>query len=106
MVAFTLADVPSEAQPGPSKPEKPGERLLTAMLGVASTISTYPCPVCRKAHPLDLDRLQVSPLAKTSDLVLHARLCPAEKAKAPLLEESIFICIATICRSLTGWEST
>ena len=25
----------------------------------ASTVATYNCPVCRKAHVLDLDRLQV-----------------------------------------------
>lgn len=26
----------------------------------ASTVATYVCPVCRKAHVLDLDRLQVT----------------------------------------------
>lgn len=26
----------------------------------ASTVATYNCPVCRKSHVLDLDRLQVT----------------------------------------------
>ena len=43
---------------------KPGARLLTAMSDDATAsstaVSTYPCPVCRKAHPLNLDKLQVT----------------------------------------------
>ena len=41
---------------------KPGNRLLTAMSDEGSTsgpeTSTYGCPVCRKEHLLDLDKLQ------------------------------------------------
>ena len=55
------ADVRSDERESDGKREKPGERLLTAMLADSAFVSTYPCPVCRKAHPLDLDRLQVIP---------------------------------------------
>ena len=43
------------------KASKHGNRLLTAISedSLTSKTSTYGCPVCRKAHILDLDRLQV-----------------------------------------------
>ncbi|EIE23454.1 hypothetical protein COCSUDRAFT_62990 [Coccomyxa subellipsoidea C-169] len=44
----------------------------------ASTVATYNCPVCRKAHVLDLDRLQVDPHLDRFTKDLQQRMTPSQ----------------------------
>lgn len=57
------ADTDAHKDASTTEPEdsKPGAKLLSAIAeeSAASRTATYGCPVCRKPHILDLDRLQV-----------------------------------------------
>lgn len=48
----------------------------------ASTVATYNCPVCRKAHVLDLDRLQVNLTPTPLPLVLSVVLRGSSPSQA------------------------
>ena len=62
LTASAWAEPHSHGDSHDEKDAKHGHgRLLSAISedSSVSTTSTYGCPVCRKAHILDLDRLQV-----------------------------------------------